>query len=143
MFSLKDLGPLHYFLGVETYFTANGIFLSQQSNIQVLLHKTNMHNTKPISSTMVSTYALSQHHDDPFLDSTLHKSIMSLLQYLSFTQLDIAFVVNKVCQFIHHPTIDQWSTVKRICHYLRLITHYGLFFKHFTSHNLQPFSGSH
>ena len=36
-FSLKDLDPLHYFLGVECYRIPSGLFLSQQNYIRDLL----------------------------------------------------------------------------------------------------------
>ena len=41
-FSLKDLGPLSYFLGVEASVTKLGLFLSQEKYICDILQKTNM-----------------------------------------------------------------------------------------------------
>jgi hypothetical protein len=34
--------------------------------------------------------------------------------------------VNKVCQYLHSPTIDHWTAVKRILRYLRYTLHHGL-----------------
>ena len=39
MFALKDLGPLHFFLGVEVTGLSNGLLLSQQKYIKKLLSK--------------------------------------------------------------------------------------------------------
>ena len=49
-FSLKDLGPLSYFLGVEVEVVPHhlGILLSQRRYIQDLLKRTNMADAKPI-----------------------------------------------------------------------------------------------
>ena len=52
-FSLKDLGTLSYFLGVEVTPTPNGLFLSQRKYIMDLLKRFNMQNAKPTSTPMV------------------------------------------------------------------------------------------
>ena len=57
-FSLKDLGALHFFLGVEAFPTANGLFLSQQKYICDLLHRTNMLESKEVSHPMSSSEQL-------------------------------------------------------------------------------------
>jgi hypothetical protein len=45
-FPIKDLGPIHYFLGVEVLHDANGLFLSQKQYILDLLKISNMVNAK-------------------------------------------------------------------------------------------------
>lgn len=52
-------------------------------------------------------------------DTTRYRSIVGALQYLTLTRPDISFVVNKVCQFLHSPTIIHWSVVKRILRYFK------------------------
>ncbi|KAD5961904.1 hypothetical protein E3N88_13377 [Mikania micrantha] len=43
---------------------------------------------------------------------------------------DITFAVNKVCQFMHSPTENHWSAVKRILRYLQDTSNYGLLIQH-------------
>ena len=51
-FSLKDLGSLAYFLGVEARPVADGLLLSKKKYICDLLAKTNMVDANPISSPL-------------------------------------------------------------------------------------------
>ena len=51
-FAIKDLGPLHFFLGNEAVLVANGLFLTQCRYIKDLLSRTKMTYAKPISSPM-------------------------------------------------------------------------------------------
>lgn len=54
-FSLKQLGTLHFFLGIEVTHLANGtLFLSQTKYINDLLVKTNMSEAKSLPIPMVS-----------------------------------------------------------------------------------------
>jgi histone deacetylase 1/2 len=119
-FALKDLGDLHYFLGIEAKKAHNGILLTQQKYTSDLLHRVGMKNCKPMNTPMSSTDKLSLLDGDPLgpKDITEYKSIVGALQYLTLTRLDISFVVNKVCQFLHKPTTVHWSAIKRILRYL-------------------------
>jgi hypothetical protein len=49
---------------------------------------------------------LSLSDGDPSIsdDATNYHNVVGALQYLTFTQPDISFSVNKVCQFLHAPT---------------------------------------
>lgn len=60
------------------------------------------------------------------LPSTKYRSVVSALQYLTLTQLDILFGVNKVCQFLHAPTKVHSSAVKMVLRYVRGTTSLGL-----------------
>lgn len=51
-FPVKDLGLLHYFLGVEVHRKSLGLFLSQSKYIIDLLTRTNMHNSRRVNTPM-------------------------------------------------------------------------------------------
>jgi hypothetical protein len=59
-------------------------------------------------------------------DATNYRSVVGALQYLTLTRPDLAFPVNKVCQYLHSPTEEQWSAVKRILRYLKQSIRIGL-----------------
>ena len=56
-FSLNDLGPLHFFLGIEVIPTQNGLFLTQHKYIRDLLARTCMDGAKDVT-TPLSTRSL-------------------------------------------------------------------------------------
>ena len=49
-FALKDLGTLHYFLGIEVLWSSNGVLLTQQKYIQDLIQKAKMDMANGIST---------------------------------------------------------------------------------------------
>ena len=55
-FALKDLGPLHYFLGIEVVRRTDGFFLPQPNYAHGLLERAGMLNCKP-APTPVDTKA--------------------------------------------------------------------------------------
>ncbi|KAM2169391.1 hypothetical protein ACFX1Q_038703 [Malus domestica] len=81
LFPIKDLGPLHYFLGLEVKRSSSGIFLSQTKYILDLLSKANMTGAKPCS-TPLSTSKLD--HDSPLCaNASEYRSLVGALQYLT------------------------------------------------------------
>lgn len=82
-FSVKDLGPIHYFLGNEVQRHSDGFHLSQTQYIRDLCARVNMHNSKVVSTPMaITTPPLSS---STFSDPSLHRSVVGGLQYLAFT----------------------------------------------------------
>jgi hypothetical protein len=112
-FSMKDLGDLHYFLGVEVQPNEKGLFLSQTKYALDLLHRASMTDAKPISTPFVVGNHLSA-EGQLFSDPTLFRSLAGALQYLTITRPDLSFSVNSICQFMHAPTDDHFRALKRI-----------------------------
>jgi hypothetical protein len=139
-FAIKDLGDLHYFLGVEVLKLDSGFLLSQRRYIIDLLKKTNMHEAKSITSPMASSSSPSAFASDQMEDSSLYRSTVRSLQYLSLIRPDLSYVVNHVCQFIHRPLKPHWQAAKRILQYLKHTVSHGLLLHHNSSNTLQAYS---
>ena len=95
-FSIKDLGNLSYFLGVEAHNTSNGLFLSKRKYIRDLLHRVNMTDAKPLSTPLATADVLKLFNGSLSTDATLHRQALGPLQYLSLTHLDVSFAINKL-----------------------------------------------
>lgn len=138
-FAMKDLGSLHYFLGVEVQHTSQGLFLSQTKYALDLLHRADMVDAKPISTPFVVGAHLSR-DGKLFSDPTLFRSLAGALQYLTITRPDLAFSVNSICQFMHAPTEDHFRALKRILRYVKWTIAYGLQLSRGSSPSLLAYS---
>ena len=127
-FALKDLGDLHYFLGIEVNKVKDGILLTQDKYASDLLKRVRMADCKPVSTPLSTSEKLSLHEGTLLGENntTKYRSIVGALQYLTLTRPDISFSVNKVCQFLHAPTTVHWEAVKRILRYVKQCTGLGL-----------------
>lgn len=127
-FALKDLGTLHYFLGIEVVQKHDSIILSQEKYASDLLKKVGMTDCKGVTTPLAINEKLSASKGALLgpNDMTKYRSIVGALQYLTLTRPDLAFPVNKVCQYLNHPTMDHWTAVKRILRYLKQSVKIGL-----------------
>ncbi|KAF3628877.1 hypothetical protein FXO38_25621 [Capsicum annuum] len=55
------------------------------------------------------------------------------------THPDLAFAVNKLCQFLSAPTTTHWTACKRVLWYVKATLHQGLFITHSPNSQLQAF----
>ncbi|KAL6332879.1 hypothetical protein AAG906_019391 [Vitis piasezkii] len=92
LFSLKDLGELSYFLGIEVKKTTDGgLHLSKKKYIQDLLKKTKMDGAKSLPTPMLSGLKLSAETGDPIDNVFEYRSVVGALQYITITRPEIAF----------------------------------------------------
>jgi histone deacetylase 1/2 len=141
-FALKDLGDLHFFLGIEVKKTHTGLLLTQEKYAADLLAKVGMKDCTTSPTPLSSTEKLSLTEGSPLGpdDSTKYRSIVDALQYLTLTRHDISFSVNKFCQYLHAPTTAHWTAAKRILRYVQGTIQVGMTFQKSSSSLLSAFS---
>jgi hypothetical protein len=127
-FALKDLRDLHYFLGIEVTKIHHGILLSQDKYAMEILERAGMKHCKHVSTPLSTSEKIFAHVGVVLgpNDATGYRSIVGGLQYLTLTRPDLAFSVNKVCQYLHSPTTLHLAAVKRIMRYVKGMIGMGL-----------------
>lgn len=121
---------------------SDGIWLSQSQYIESILTKDGMIHCKPLRSPMATNAKLHKGDRPDFDDPSLYRQVVGALQYLTLTRTDISFEVNKVYQFMHSPSLNQWAVVKRILRYLQHTTSMSFLISNVSNLYLQAFTDS-
>lgn len=93
-FVMKDLGPLHYFLGIEVNCSSSDLHLTQYKYVQQLFQWRGFLDNQPVSSPLFLTSRLSSYERRPLEDPYIYCQIIGALQYLTFTKPDISYAIN-------------------------------------------------
>lgn len=116
-FSIKDLGPLHYFLSISIT-CPDGVFhLSQWQFILEILARARMADCKPCSMPIDISAKLSS-QGSLVSDPMHYRGLAGALHYLTFTYPDIAYAVQHVCLHMQDLQEPHYAPVKRILCYL-------------------------
>ncbi|RVX02312.1 Retrovirus-related Pol polyprotein from transposon RE1 [Vitis vinifera] len=105
-----------------------------------LCHVFWMETSKPAPTPGRLGRTLSQSDGVSLSDPSEYRRTVGALQYVTLTRPDIAFAVNKDCQFMAKPSDVHWMAVKRILRYLKGTIHLGLHFQPAASMELQGYS---
>jgi hypothetical protein len=93
-FEMKDLGMMHYFLGLEVWQKLDEIFLNQAKYAVEILKRFKMMYCKSMPTPMVTNLKLLSDTSSETVDATMYRRIIGPLMYLTNTRPDICFAVN-------------------------------------------------
>jgi hypothetical protein len=102
-FQMSMMGELTFFLGIEVKQTKQGTFVHQAKYMKDLMKKFNMVELKPVSTPMSATTSLGPDEDGEDVVQREYRSMISSLQYLTATRLDIHFTVGLCACFQTSP----------------------------------------
>jgi hypothetical protein len=125
-FAMKDLGPLHHFLGITVERCPADLFLHQRTYMVGILKRVVMADCKPCTTPVDLQAKLAGDSGPPVEDASQFRSIAGALQYLTFTRPDIAYAVQQICLHMHDPREPHLTAMKRILRYLQGTPDYGL-----------------
>ena len=117
-FEIKDLEPLHHFLGVKIIQDSitGTIWIGQQSYTEKILQQFGMLNSKPVGTPVNPDIKLvAGENPDDVCNQQMYQAVVGSLLYLSTkTRPDIAYAVGSVARFCANPIKEHWTAVKRI-----------------------------
>jgi hypothetical protein len=113
-FLMKDMGPLHFFLGLEISQDASGIKLSQAKYARDLLERFHMTDCKSAPTPFLSGVKLEDGGETPLVDNTLYRQLVGSLLYLTHSRPDLSYAVGAVSRFMQELHELHWKAAKCI-----------------------------
>ena len=113
-FDMKDLGRMHYFLGLEIWQQNGEIFLGQGRYTTEILKRFQMEDCRPMTTPMITNWKKIDTSEDDDADPTLYRQLIGSLMYLVNTRPDICYVVNTLSQFMVEPKRSHWAASKHV-----------------------------
>jgi hypothetical protein len=127
-FKMKDMGQLHYCLGVNIVYGQNCVWLHQKQYIALMLEKFGLAHTNTVSIPadcnvkLVKDYQVSNS-----TDQVEYQSMVGSLIYVAMgTRPETAQAVGAVSKFCSNPTEAHKTAVKRIFRYLKKMMNLAL-----------------
>ena len=84
-FHMKDLGPLHYFLGLEVHQSPKGLFVNQHKYTSDLIELADLHDSSPVDTPIEVNLRLSKDDGDLLPDPHTYRRLVGSLVYLTIT----------------------------------------------------------
>jgi hypothetical protein len=141
-FDMKDLGLMHYYLGLEVWKKHGEVFLGQGKYAIKILQKFGMMDYKSMDTPMnTDIRKVKDPNSDP-VDPSLYQQLIGSLMYLVNTQPNIFFSVNTLIQFNVEMRHEHWIAAKHVLRYIRGTINYDLRYTASSDIHLHGFTDS-
>ncbi|GJV29132.1 putative RNA-directed DNA polymerase [Tanacetum coccineum] len=125
-FSIKDLGPLKYFLGIEVEKTRDGLVLSQRKYTLDILEDSRKLGCKLSAFPIEEGLKLDKGESESRVDASQYRRLIGRLLYLQATRPDITYTVNILSQFVADPQNNHLEAANRVLGYLKATPGQGI-----------------
>lgn len=117
-FSIKDLGKLSYFLGIEVCYLNSDIALTQRKFTRELLHDAGIIDFKSFVTPLPINHKLQVGEGELCLDPTFYSCFVGKLNFPTHTRPDLAYTVQHLSSFLQQPRDSHY---KGLLHTLRYV----------------------
>eukprot|EP00253_Pinus_taeda_P035834 PITA_35834 len=83
---MKDLGQMHYFLGLEVWQRKGEIFLGQGRYATEIMKRSRMEDYRPMATPMITNWKKIDASEDKDVDPALYRQLIGSLMYLVNTR---------------------------------------------------------
>jgi hypothetical protein len=122
-FEMKDLGDLHFFLGmeVERDRAQRLLYINQIGYLKEILKRFRMEDCKAIGVPLDPKTKLKKNvnMDDEMVKVPYQQAVGSLIYAMLCTRPDLAYPISVVSQHMANPSLEHWVAVKCIFQYLQ------------------------
>jgi len=141
-FEMSSMGEMKFFLGLQVDQMQNGIFIHQTKYVQDLLNRFMMTDTKYTTTPLPVNHGIGPDATGDPVDSTLYRSMIGSLMYLTASRPDIMFPTCLCARYQSAPKVSHLIDVKRILRYLKTYPDIGLWYPRDDNFELTAFSDS-
>ncbi|GKD50355.1 putative ribonuclease H-like domain-containing protein, partial [Tanacetum coccineum] len=141
-FQISSMGELTLFLGLQVTQKDDGIFISQDKYVDVILKKFGFSTVKTASTLIDTSKPLLKDAKDEDVDVHLYRSMIGSLMYLTSSRPDIMFAVWVCARFQVTPKVSHLHVVKRIFRYLKGQPKLGLWYTKDSLFDLEAYTNS-
>lgn len=142
VFSIKNLGLLHFFLGIEVSYTTEGILLSQEKFTKELLKDCGLESTKPAVTPLLVGLKLLTTGGNYLHDPSVYRRLIGKLNFLTNTRPNLSYIVQTLSQFMQAPTDRHWAALQHTLRYIYDSCGRGIILKGTDEIKLTTFSNS-
>jgi len=129
LFGIKDLGKLHYFLGLEVSYVDEGIILSQRKFTTDLLKDSGLHNSRPACTPLPLNCKLDPNQGDLLSDPTYYRAMVGKINFLTHTRPDLSFTAQTLSQFMQNPRTSHLQALHHTMRYIQGTIGQGIILK--------------
>ena len=139
-FEMSMIGELTHFLGLQIRQQDSGIFLSQSKYAKNFMKKFGLESASSVRTPMSPNVKLTIDLLGKSVDSSLYRSMIGSLLYLTASRPDISYSVGVCARYQANPKESHMTSLKRIIKYVKTTADFSVWYNKDTNNVLVGYS---